>query len=224
MNGLWGTKKEKWSIGDESDGGHYWFPLRGARGGKNANSAWQELGPQIQELNHCPTHGLGWVRGGSWSVLTFASHSSISCVSSIGRSIRENKERACLLLHPTELSLLVYKAGMRMGLQGMMENTTLSNHPTRLCPSFHLVGSPPFHVFITLRNCSIYLLLISSIPHLQHNVISIEKRPSCSPPYSQSLAHCRCSINERKWKSFSCVWFFRTPWTIQSMEFSRPEY
>ena len=27
-----------------------------------------------------------------------------------------------------------------------------------------------------------------------------------------------------KWKSLSCVWLFVSPWTIQSMEFSRPEY
>ena len=27
-----------------------------------------------------------------------------------------------------------------------------------------------------------------------------------------------------KWKSLSCVWLFATPWTIQSVEFSRPEY
>ena len=27
-----------------------------------------------------------------------------------------------------------------------------------------------------------------------------------------------------KWKSLSHVWLFATPWTIQSMEFSRPEY
>ena len=27
-----------------------------------------------------------------------------------------------------------------------------------------------------------------------------------------------------KWKSLSHVWFFVTPWTIQLMEFSRPEY
>ena len=29
---------------------------------------------------------------------------------------------------------------------------------------------------------------------------------------------------EWKWKSLSRVWLFGTPWTIQSMEFSRPEY
>ena len=28
----------------------------------------------------------------------------------------------------------------------------------------------------------------------------------------------------RKWKSLSHVWLFTTPWTIQSMEFFRPEY
>ena len=27
-----------------------------------------------------------------------------------------------------------------------------------------------------------------------------------------------------KWKSLSCAWLFATPWTIQSMEFSKPEY
>ena len=27
-----------------------------------------------------------------------------------------------------------------------------------------------------------------------------------------------------KQKSESCVWLFATPWTIQPMEFSRPEY
>ena len=27
-----------------------------------------------------------------------------------------------------------------------------------------------------------------------------------------------------KWKSFSHVWLFATPWVIESMEFSRPEY
>ena len=28
----------------------------------------------------------------------------------------------------------------------------------------------------------------------------------------------------KKWKCLSRVWLFATPWTIQSMEFSRPEY
>ena len=32
------------------------------------------------------------------------------------------------------------------------------------------------------------------------------------------------TIKQWKWKSFSCVWLFVTPWTIQSTEFSRPEY
>ena len=27
-----------------------------------------------------------------------------------------------------------------------------------------------------------------------------------------------------EWKSLSCVWLFVTPWTIESMGFSRPEY
>ena len=36
---------------------------------------------------------------------------------------------------------------------------------------------------------------------------------------------CRDSVSEKwKWKSLSCVLLFVTPWTIQSLEFSRPEY
>ena len=31
-------------------------------------------------------------------------------------------------------------------------------------------------------------------------------------------------LNEVKWKSLSRVRLFATPWTIQSMEFSGPEY
>ena len=32
------------------------------------------------------------------------------------------------------------------------------------------------------------------------------------------------NIDKWKWKPLSRVWFCATPWTIQSMEFSRPEY
>ena len=34
----------------------------------------------------------------------------------------------------------------------------------------------------------------------------------------------KCYLLNWKWKSLSCVQLFVTPWTIQSMEFSRPEY
>ena len=37
----------------------------------------------------------------------------------------------------------------------------------------------------------------------------------------ESLKECGRKV---KWKSLSRVWLFATPWTIQSMEFSRPEY
>ena len=36
---------------------------------------------------------------------------------------------------------------------------------------------------------------------------------------------CKSPVNLfSKWKFLSCFWVFATPWTIQSMEFSRPEY
>ena len=33
-----------------------------------------------------------------------------------------------------------------------------------------------------------------------------------------------CTSNYSKWNLFSHIWLFATPWTIKSMEFSRPEY
>ena len=41
-----------------------------------------------------------------------------------------------------------------------------------------------------------------------------------------NLAEASLELFRKKWKckSLSHVWFFVTPWTIQSMEFSRPEY
>ena len=35
---------------------------------------------------------------------------------------------------------------------------------------------------------------------------------------------CRITNEEWKWKLLSLVWLFVTPWTIYTMEFSRPEY
>ena len=39
---------------------------------------------------------------------------------------------------------------------------------------------------------------------------------------SRQLSICRAGIS--RWKSLSRVWLFATPWTIQCMEFSRPEH
>ena len=36
--------------------------------------------------------------------------------------------------------------------------------------------------------------------------------------------HYSSTSSKWRWKSLSPVWLFVTPWTIQSMEFSRPEY
>ena len=37
-------------------------------------------------------------------------------------------------------------------------------------------------------------------------------------------SHCGLLLGQSKWKSLGHVWLFATPWTIQSMGFSRPEY
>ena len=43
-------------------------------------------------------------------------------------------------------------------------------------------------------------------------------------PGKSFVFHIYCSTLLLKWKSLSCVQLFVIPWTIQSMEFSRPEY
>ena len=72
---------------------------------------------------------------------------------------------------------------------------------------------------------------------LKHSQLHMEgPRLSCSLHcLTPHLAYSECSINTSgatgvaeesslTQKSFSCVQLFATPWTVQSMEFSRPEY
>ena len=49
-------------------------------------------------------------------------------------------------------------------------------------------------------------------------------RVAADPPPQEPSAHSFQEQSEVKWKSLSRVRLFATPWTIQSMEFSRPEY
>ena len=44
-------------------------------------------------------------------------------------------------------------------------------------------------------------------------------------PYQGSkLNKYKCIYEQKEEMSLSCVWLFVTPWTTQSMEFSRPQY
>ena len=54
-----------------------------------------------------------------------------------------------------------------------------------------------------------------------HSVVSNSLGSMAS---TQLKARSTSSAESEKWKSLSCVQLFVTPWTIQSMEFSRPEY
>ena len=46
-------------------------------------------------------------------------------------------------------------------------------------------------------------------------------RTDCWSWSCNTLATMWCKV---RWKLLSCVWLFETPWTMQSMEFSKPEY
>ena len=58
-----------------------------------------------------------------------------------------------------------------------------------------------------------------------HSPLHHQNFPSwTNPSTSRHAAVSPMSEWVSEWKSLSRVWLFATPWTIQSMEFSRPEY
>ena len=102
-----------------------------------------------------------------------------------------------LFLHFKPASL--WMGTMPLGLLGLRLrlNQTVNNPWSQACWCILLVLG-----LTVLHNCvsqlfKIYLSRTLTHAHLMHNV---------------------------KWKSLSRIWLFVTPWTIQSMEFSRPEY
>ena len=90
-----------------------------------------------------------------------------------------------------------------------------------ICP--HVTTNTVFHKQIISQRGSLSFRRSSPLPH------------ACDTLHSTFLAqrklsmllfwHLICiSFIEVKWKLLSHVWLFATPWTTQSMEFSRPEY
>ena len=62
--------------------------------------------------------------------------------------------------------------------------------------------------------------------HVTESPISITSKQGITNTLSvNEKKHRTCRFHLAwKWRSLSCVQLFVTPWTIQSMEFSRPEY
>ena len=75
----------------------------------------------------------------------------------------------------------------------------------------YTVGLCCLSILSVYANCK---FLIHSSPSF-----SLPWQPVCSLGLSVSVLW-----SEVKWKSLSHVWLFVTPWTVQPMEFSRPEY
>ena len=68
---------------------------------------------------------------------------------------------------------------------------------------------------------------------LEPNESTMVEDLTSSRPWASVFAHCNTLAKQyihkshesyEKWKLLSRVWLFATPWTIQSMEFSGPEY
>ena len=63
------------------------------------------------------------------------------------------------------------------------------------------------------------------LDHSSHQRLKLIEESFLSHVRAPSLsATSNCQQPCWKWKSLSRVWLFATPWTIQSVEFSRPEY
>ena len=120
-----------------------------------------------------------------------------------------------------ELSFSEIPVSMNLPENGSSHCWTSQSCPTLLCP--HRLCSPPgssVHGIFLGKNtevgCSFLLqgifLTQGSNPHLPH-----------WQARSLPLSHQGGPSSHWKWKSFSRVQLFETPWTIQFMEFSRPE-
>ena len=81
------------------------------------------------------------------------------------------------------------------------------------CPEYQF---PPLYVLFPNCQCLFFIklfFLFSPYFHITHVSISI-----------LSYIFIFCLSSSEKWKLLSRVWLFVTPWTIQFIEFSRPEY
>ena len=75
------------------------------------------------------------------------------------------------------------------------------------------------------KECSNYhKMLISHTSKVMLKILQARLQQSVNWELSDVQAGFRKGRGKWKWKSHSCVQLFATPWTIQPVEFSRPEY
>ena len=72
-------------------------------------------------------------------------------------------------------------------------------------------------VFLQPIVCKFFRSLLYSICQATH------WRPAQIQAEKEQIS-CKSHSQWTEWKLLSCVWLFVTPWTLQFMEFSRPEY
>ena len=124
-----------------------------------------------------------------------------------------------------------------LGLPLTLKTVTLLKGPGR--PGFMSVGPVwPDKASCLDRFCnwfSALMLLLKSVNKFWTRVPAFSVCPgfhrSCAGPESSCFIECPLAClmlskdwSEMKWKLLSCVWLFVIPWTVQSMESSRPEY
>ena len=108
---------------------------------------------------------------------------------------------------------------LRLSHQGSKENKT-KHFPLPL----HFAPFLP-HLFHSFLNLSICLLRVLKHKHICISPCSYIAHIHHYRNFSPILLTSHLILPEKsKWKSLSCVWFFATPWTIQSKEFPKPEY
>ena len=103
------------------------------------------------------------------------------------------------------------------------------------CPCSHLhsysshVSNHHYpHCHCSFHSFNKYLQSKYSAPSSVLGAVNITMNKPDKNPALKNPGDCRvlsnCGARKWKWKSLSHVQLFVTPWTIQSMEFSRPEY
>ena len=93
-----------------------------------------------------------------------------------------------------------------------------------LPPGYRLPSGPRGHLQVLDITCSFLLHGLFQYACLLHQVRRITSHSSLLRFCKDFAKTLLCQMKKSKGKSLSRVQLFVTPWTIQSMEFSRPEY
>ena len=153
------------------------------------------------------------VMGGTWEVMEgCVCLCACVCVSKLAAA-------GCSLLPSPRVSCIWNHASANTTSAGLLF-PNISTSLKQMCMSEQMLEGKWLCPHPWLHKDLRALALWASVFSMEEGLVSRAKgqRQHCTDPYFLGGDY---SLLESEWKSFSHVWLFATPWTIQSMEFSR---